>query len=814
MRVHVRIDRARGTTGSIPAATMTYRFDGFALNPATRELRRGGEPVALPARAFDCLAYLIERRERAVGRDELIAAVWGRVEISDALLGHTIVKIRRSLGDTGNEQRTIRTVPRFGYRWAMPVEVVVDIEPAVVESPPPEPALPAVPASDPPGSRRVVAPARWPRSRRIALAGSVVVALAGAVVAFTRMRDAELAPVPSPEHASVVVPAEEATATAAMVLPAEVDAPEDSQWLRLGVMDLVANRLRAAALPAMPSESVVSLLRQRKPVAGDDLLHDPSLADAAALRVLPRVVLAGKRWQVRLDAFGAQRALGVEAQDDDAIVAARKAADELLRRFGRTPAAIAARPAELDDLLQRSGAAMLADQLAQARDLVAAAPPALQQQPALEHRMAQIELRSGDYDAAEVRMHALLDRREPALDDALRARALLTLAAAQVRSGRAALAGDLYDEAIALGAKLADHEVLGVARLGRGAVFAQEGRYDEATGMLSRARTELAAVGDGLGIASVDVNLGEFLLMQHRPAEAASLIERAVRQFERLGAREGRAYALAVQVAAQLELLDSDGALATSERVLPFEQQTNNQRMRWTLARARADALVGAGRAVDAAAVLTRIEAESDPKRDAVVRAQAALASARVARGRDDPATALEAVTGALVPALRDADPTSWTRALVLRAELERGRSDAAAVTTASLRTWAADAHDDWRTMQATAAEAAQAAFEGRREPALELYAKAMRAAERSNVPADLVAIGAPYLDLLVDASQLDAAQAVSGRIAAWAGHDPRVVAAQARMFRALGQDDAARGVEEAASHRNLAAGKGRAPTP
>ena len=89
-----------------------YRFGEFLLDPATRELRERGALVALPARAFDCLAYLVEHRERAVGRDELIAAVWGRVEVSEALLSHTIVKVRRSLGDTGNEQCLIRTVPQ------------------------------------------------------------------------------------------------------------------------------------------------------------------------------------------------------------------------------------------------------------------------------------------------------------------------------------------------------------------------------------------------------------------------------------------------------------------------------------------------------------------------------------------------------------------------------------------------------------------------------------------------------------------------------------------------------------------------------
>ena len=805
---------------------MTFRFERFLLNPATRELYRDDEPVVLPARAFDCLAYLIEHRERAVGRDELIAAVWGRVEISDALLGHTIVKIRRSLGDTGNEQRTIRTVPRFGYRWAMPLEVVADgadtiapgdasdaSTPTVASAPPqaeqPPSETPTAPAV-PPAPAHVLSSGTRRRAMWIACAAGIGIALVAVVLFIGTRREA--ADATSLQPLAVEASAPDEAATAAMVLPAEVEVPEDSRWLRLGVMDLVANRLRAAALPALPSESVVSLLGQRKPGADSDLLHDPALAGVAALRVQPRVTLSGTRWHVRLDAFGAQRVVGVEAEDDDAIVAARKAADDLLHKLGRTPAAIAARPAGLDDLLQRAGAAMLADQLAQARDLLASAPPALRLHPALEHRMAQIELRSGDYDAAEARMHALLDRHDPALDDALRARAVLTLAAAQVRSNRVALAGELYDEAIALGTKLSDHEVLGVARLGRGTIAALEGRYDDATSLLSHARTELAVLGDGLGIASVDVNLGEFLLLQHRPAQALSLIEATVRQFERLGAREGRAYALVMQVAAQLELLDADGALATSERFDPVEEQTNNERMRWLLARARADALLAVGRDRESAAVLARIEALSDPKRDAVARAQAALTAARIAHDGGDASAAKAALDRALVAPLRGADRIAWMRALVLRAAVERSRGDAAAAaaTTTQVRDVAREAHDEWSAMQADAAEAAQAAFEGRRGPALELYAKAMRTAERANVPADLVAVGAPYLDLLVEASQLDEAQAVSGRIAASAGRDARVALAQARMYRALGLEDAARNVERAAGPSRASGGRDR----
>jgi len=76
-----------------------YSFGDFRVDPASRELRQGNRLIALPPQVFDCLTYLIQRHERAVGRDELVAAVWGKTEISDTLLGQTMLRIRRELGD-------------------------------------------------------------------------------------------------------------------------------------------------------------------------------------------------------------------------------------------------------------------------------------------------------------------------------------------------------------------------------------------------------------------------------------------------------------------------------------------------------------------------------------------------------------------------------------------------------------------------------------------------------------------------------------------------------------------------------------------
>ena len=55
---------------------MRYVFEGFALDAARRELRRGSEPVALEPQVFDLLVHLIRRRDAVVGKDELITEIW------------------------------------------------------------------------------------------------------------------------------------------------------------------------------------------------------------------------------------------------------------------------------------------------------------------------------------------------------------------------------------------------------------------------------------------------------------------------------------------------------------------------------------------------------------------------------------------------------------------------------------------------------------------------------------------------------------------------------------------------------------------
>ena len=125
-----------------PDSPLRYRFGLNVLDVARRELLRDGVPQALPARAFDCLLCLIEHRDRAVGRDELVRAVFGRRDASDAQLAQIVLRARRAIGDDGQEQRAIRTVPRFGFRWAADVEVIEGKR--APEPPPPSPSPPPI----------------------------------------------------------------------------------------------------------------------------------------------------------------------------------------------------------------------------------------------------------------------------------------------------------------------------------------------------------------------------------------------------------------------------------------------------------------------------------------------------------------------------------------------------------------------------------------------------------------------------------------------------------------------------------------------
>ncbi|HEY6858773.1 MAG TPA: winged helix-turn-helix domain-containing tetratricopeptide repeat protein [Pseudolabrys sp.] len=127
---------------------MQFLFGDHMLDDDLRELRRGEEPVAVEPQVFDLLIYLVQNRDRVVSKDDLIASVWGGRVVSDSTLTSRINAARKAVGDSGNEQKLIRTIARKGLRFVgnvhirpMGLEAQADMH---------EPSHPALPLPDRP----------------------------------------------------------------------------------------------------------------------------------------------------------------------------------------------------------------------------------------------------------------------------------------------------------------------------------------------------------------------------------------------------------------------------------------------------------------------------------------------------------------------------------------------------------------------------------------------------------------------------------------------------------------------------------------
>jgi len=96
---------------------LIYQFADCSLDIERQELRRGTELVDVEPQVLDILQYLIRNRERIVSKDDLIEHVWhGRI-VSESTLTSRITAARQAIGDSGDQQRLIRTIARKGIRF-------------------------------------------------------------------------------------------------------------------------------------------------------------------------------------------------------------------------------------------------------------------------------------------------------------------------------------------------------------------------------------------------------------------------------------------------------------------------------------------------------------------------------------------------------------------------------------------------------------------------------------------------------------------------------------------------------------------------
>ncbi|HTU12233.1 MAG TPA: winged helix-turn-helix domain-containing protein [Allosphingosinicella sp.] len=163
-----------------------WKFASAVLDEPRWTLFVDGRAVAIQTKPLELLRELLLRAGEVVTKDELLDAVWPDVLVVEASLSTAILKLRRVLGEGGDGAAIIETVPRIGYRLAVPVEVEWTSNAA-------ERAV-APPAGADAESDTRPAP---PRSRflpRAMVAGGLALALVAAILAAQRMRGPETFP--------------------------------------------------------------------------------------------------------------------------------------------------------------------------------------------------------------------------------------------------------------------------------------------------------------------------------------------------------------------------------------------------------------------------------------------------------------------------------------------------------------------------------------------------------------------------------------------------------------------------------------------
>src|SRR5262245_1179903 len=97
---------------------MTIAIGECRFDSVRREVRRGVDRVHLSPKAFELLGVLLDRRPRAVSKDELFTLLWPTTFVTEASLAVLVAEIRRELRDDARVPRYLRTVHGFGYAFS------------------------------------------------------------------------------------------------------------------------------------------------------------------------------------------------------------------------------------------------------------------------------------------------------------------------------------------------------------------------------------------------------------------------------------------------------------------------------------------------------------------------------------------------------------------------------------------------------------------------------------------------------------------------------------------------------------------------
>ena len=113
-------------------AANEFKIDNWTVNTRSGSISRKEDSARVGPNAMEVLLFLVRRRGEIVSREEIFAAVWPGIAVSDDVLTQAITALRKAFGDSTREPRIIQTYPKRGYSL---IADIYEPEPPQVQAP-------------------------------------------------------------------------------------------------------------------------------------------------------------------------------------------------------------------------------------------------------------------------------------------------------------------------------------------------------------------------------------------------------------------------------------------------------------------------------------------------------------------------------------------------------------------------------------------------------------------------------------------------------------------------------------------------------
>jgi len=324
------------STDRVPGS---YRFGLFDVDERRGEVRKQGLRLRVRGRPLDILLILLERPGELISRDDFRTRLWSADTFVDFDhgLNTAVNRLRELLGDSADNPRFIETIPRKGYRFIAPVEVLTARDPVLAPLPAPEPepvgtplTSPPLPIQEPPPPVARTTGWRWP------LAIGVLLSMVMGAVFLSSRLSTTAPPAPASQMRLAVLPFENLSQDA------------DQEFFSDGFTEEMISELGAlepgrlgviARTTSMQYKNTKKNAGQISAELGVDYLLEGSVRRSGdRLRITAQLVEAKTQTQLWAESYDRKAADVIGIQTEVAMAIAKSLTPALTRRGAVTPA--------------------------------------------------------------------------------------------------------------------------------------------------------------------------------------------------------------------------------------------------------------------------------------------------------------------------------------------------------------------------------------------------------------------------------------------------------------------------------------------